>query len=157
MKVNRLTPRSADILCADQEIVHIKVPGVHGIHHSINNVEHILFLAVSQAWRPDSFCTWKFFKVYFFIICNYVCVQLPVFQISGMVDRDSRKPLKSRNCHIVIVAFSADAGVRIKTRKYWIYDHFIFLLYQPETSQSHNIFPDPSCPIRSSPECLRYL
>ena len=153
MKVNRLAPRSADIFCTDQEIIHIKISGVHGIHHSIDNVEHILFLAVGQAGRPDSFCTWKFLEIYFFIVCNYVCVQLPVFQVSGMVDRDSRKPLKCGNCHIVIVAFSADTRVRIKTRKYWIYDHFNILLYQPETSQSHNIFPDPSCPSRPSHLC----
>ena len=157
MKVNRLTPRSADIFCTDQEIVHVKISCIHGIHHSIDNIKHVLFLAVGETGRPDSLCTGKFPEIYFFIVCEYVSVQFPVFQISGMVDRDSREPLKSRNCHIVIVAFSADAGVRIKIRKYRIYDHFIFLLYQPETSQSHNIFPDPSCPIRSSPECLRYL
>ena len=157
MKVNRLTPRSADILCADQEIVHVKISCIHGIHHSIDNIKHVLFLAVGETGRPDSLCAWKFLEIYFFIVCEYVSVQFPVFQISGMVDRDSREPLKSRNCHIVIVAFPADARIRIETRKYWIYNHIIFLLFRPETSQNQRTVPDPSCPSRSSPEYSRYL
>ena len=71
--------------------------------------------------------------------------------------RNSRKPFKSRNCHIVIIAFPADARIRIETRKYWIYNHIIFLLFRPETSQNQRTVPDPSCPSRSSPEYSRYL
>lgn len=39
MKVNGLTPRSTDILCADQEIVHVKISCIHGIHHSMQEGE----------------------------------------------------------------------------------------------------------------------
>ena len=42
MQINRLTPRSLNILCRDQEIIHIKVTCIHRIHHTIDYIKHIL-------------------------------------------------------------------------------------------------------------------
>ena len=42
MQVYRLTPWSLNILCGDQKIIHIKITGIHGIHHTIDYIKHIL-------------------------------------------------------------------------------------------------------------------
>ena len=55
MQIYRLTPWSLNILSGDQEIIHIKITCIHGIHHTIDHIKHILCLAVSQAWCPNSF------------------------------------------------------------------------------------------------------
>ena len=39
MKIDRLTPRPADIPGCNQVIIHIKIPRIHGIHHPVNHIK----------------------------------------------------------------------------------------------------------------------
>ena len=123
MQIDRFAPRSADVFCRNHIIVHIKVSCVHGIHHSIYDIEQILLLAISQARCPDSLCWRKLFQIDFFVICQYMCVQFPVLHILGMVNRDSRHPFKCWYCYIIIVPFSANARVRVKSFENRVMNH----------------------------------
>ena len=39
VQIHRLTPRASDILGCDEKVVHIKVAGIHGVHHTIDHIE----------------------------------------------------------------------------------------------------------------------
>ena len=39
IQIHRSAPRSPDILRRDQKIVHVEIPGVHGIHHAVYHIK----------------------------------------------------------------------------------------------------------------------
>ena len=127
MQIYRFTPRSRNIPGSDQKIVHIKITGIHRIHYTIDHIKHILCLAVSKTWCPDPFRRRKLFEVRIAVIRQHMGIKLPVFHIAGMIDRNPRKPLKSRYGNIIIIPFPADTRIRIKTFYNWIFKHFYFL------------------------------
>ena len=116
MKIYRLTPGTPDVLCCDEKIVHVKIPGIHGIHNTVYHIEQIFFCTIGQTGCPDALCRGQFFQIDLFIIGQHMGVQFPVFHILGVVNGNARKPLKSGNCHIVIIALAANARVGVKAR-----------------------------------------
>lgn len=139
MQIDRFTPWPPDILCRDQEIVHIKISCIHGIHDTIDHIEQILLLTIRQAWCPDSLGRRKFLQIRIGIIRQYMCVQFPVFHIPGMVYRNPRKPFKCGHRNIIIVPFATDTRVRIKPLQNRIFKHSDPLLPLQDSRQCHRI------------------
>ena len=74
MQIYRLAPRSFDVFWFHQKIIYIKVSRIHGIHHTVYNIEHIFLFTISQTRRPYSFCTRQFFQVNRLIISQNMCI-----------------------------------------------------------------------------------
>ena len=144
MQIYRLAPRTFDVLGSDKEVVHVKVSGIHGVHHAIDYIELVFLFAVGQTRRPDAFGRGQLFQVNLFVIGQHVGVQFPVLHILGMVDGNAGKPFKSGNCHVIIIALAADARIRIKTRENRIFKHFHFLLRLRVPLRCRHI-PCPAC------------
>ncbi len=115
VQIHRFAPRTTDILCCNEKIVHIKIPCIHGIHHAIDHIKQIFFFTVGQTGCPDAFCRGQLFQIYLCIICQHMGIQLPVFHVLGVINGNTGKPFKGRDCQIVIIALAANARVGVET------------------------------------------
>ena len=123
MQIYRCTPWPPDVRRADQIIVNVKVTGIHGSHHAIDDIEQIFLPAVRQTGCPDSLGRGKPRQFHSAFLCQNMGIQLPVLHIAGMINGNPRKPFKGGECKIKISVFSAQAGVAVKTGKNRIVNH----------------------------------
>ena len=122
MEIYRLTPRPPDIFCSNNIVIDVKIPCIHGIHDAIDYIEEVFLLAIGQAGRPDPLRRRKPRQIAGLFICKRMRIQFPVFHIPGMVNGDAGKPFKAGNRDIIVVSFTADAGISMKSGKNRIFD-----------------------------------
>ena len=150
VKIHRLAPGSLDVFGSDEVIIHIKVSGIHGIHHAVHHIKQVLLLTIGQTGRPDSFRGGKPSQIRRVLSLQYMGQKLPIFQIPGMVHRNSRKPFKGGYRNIIIFSLSADAGVRVKSRQYGVLNHVslppLISSHPSQTGKSCCLFHKPCRP-----------
>ena len=86
MQIDRLAPGPPQIFCRDQVVIHVKIPCIHGIHHTIHHIKQIFLFTVGQAGCPDSLCRREPPKVNAVPLRKHMAVKFPVLQISRMVE-----------------------------------------------------------------------
>lgn len=123
VQIHRLRPGTPQIGGGDQEIVHVKIAGVHRVHDPVNQVEPVLGFAVGQAGSPDPLGAGQLFQIHLFVVGEDVGVEFPVFQIPGMVHGYAGEPLKGGHGQIVVIALAAEAGIRVEAGQNRILNH----------------------------------
>ena len=122
-EVDRFAPRPFDALRLDEVVVHVEIAGVHGVHHAVDHVEHVLGFVVGEAWRPDALGARQLGEVRIGVVGEYVGEQLPMLHVLGMVDRDAREPFEGGYGHVVVVAFAADGRIGVEAFEDRIMQH----------------------------------
>ena len=122
VQVNRLAPRTFDVLCRDEIVIDVKISGVHRVHDAVDHVEEVFLLRVGEARRPDSLGGGESCEVTGLLVREDMGIELPVLHVPGVIHRDSRKPLEAGHRDIVVIALAADAGVGVKTGQDRVFD-----------------------------------
>jgi len=114
MEIYRFAPGAPDVLRGDEEIVYVKIPGVHGVHHAVYDVKQSLFFTPGQAGGPDALGRGKAAQVGPLRVGEDMGIQLPVLHVTGVVYRNGGEPLKAGTGDIVVVPLPADTGVGVE-------------------------------------------
>ena len=117
VQIHRLRPGTPDVFCGDQVIFNVKIARVHRAHHAVDDVKEIFLLAVCETRRPDALARLDQFEVRGGVAVKHVGVQFPVHKIARVVDRQARQPLECGHDNIAVIAFAADAGIRVEARQ----------------------------------------
>ena len=124
-QIHRLAPRAFNILRLNKIIIHVEIACIHGIHNTINHVEHVLFLTIREARSPNALSARQLGKVRIRIIGKHMGEQFPMLHVLRMVDRNAWEPFECGNGNIIVVTFTANGRIRIEAFKNRILQHYL--------------------------------
>ena len=122
IQIDRLAPRTPDILRRDQEVVDVEVVGRRAQDQRVGQIEQLLRLAVGQAGRPDALMGRQPTQVVL-RPAQPVSDQRPVCEVGRMEQPDAGLPHHGRGCEVVVLADPDDGRVGVEAPQHGIVDH----------------------------------
>ena len=128
-QIHRLAPRAFNILRLNKIIIHVEIACIHGIHNTINHVEHVLFLTIREARSPNALSARQLGKVRIRVIGKHMGEQFPMLHVLRMVDRNAWEPFECGDGNIIVVTFTANGRIRIEAFEDRIMQHCRSLMF----------------------------